>query len=334
MEKEPAIKFTSFENFIVKTEQKENPRNMPYLACSATASDGEGREMLNNALRNELRRLLKLSSMDKELVEMEPGRDFLKTAWQRDAFLYFNGTYFPWRWIDASGQNRPEREAYVLNAMGFKDGVNVEKLFSRIITDAHERVFAVGEGGIYFPDHDNNVLFISKSIVTEEDITPKEGVYEKVQTIHEEIFGNDIQTIILPHPRYTPHLDTHLSVVPKTKIALLEHDFFEQLDQSGDLNKLKKTGYETVKTPKANIHCPLNILYLENDQGMVSAFMNPFVPTKVKNILKNNNIESYELDEALAANLDAGQGGMRCVTNELHRNDPEFLRKIGFKISK
>lgn len=331
MEKEPTIKFSAFENFIVKSEQKENPRNMPYLTCSVTVPDGEKQEGINNALRNEVRRLLKTSSMDGELIEMEPARDFLKTVWQRDAFLYFNGTYFPLRWIDASGQNRAEREAYVLSAMGFNDRIDVNKLIPRIVTDARERVFAVGEGGLYFPDHDNKTLFISKGIVTEEENLPKESVYETVQNIHSEIFGNDIQTIILPHPESTSHLDTHLSVIPKTKVALLEYDFYEKLALTGDLNKLKHFGYEPIKIPKANIQCPLNILYLENSQGKIAALMSPFVPTKVKDMLMNNNIESYEIDKDLAINLDIGEGGVRCVTNELHSKDPSFLRKIGFK---
>jgi hypothetical protein len=325
------MKFSSFEDFAVKTESKENPRNMPYVVCSGIAATREYQEMMNNDLRNDLSRLLKESSMDKEIIEIEPARDFLKTSWQRDNFLYFNGTYFPWRWVDTKGQNRPEREAYVLSLMGMKEGLKAESYTRRIFKDVQEGVFAVGEGGLYFPDHDNNTLLISDGIIAEEGFLSKEELHEKIKETHKKIFGNNINIGILPRPDNTPHIDTHLSVIPKTKIALIEHDYYKKLEQLGKMDELIKLGYDVVKIPPVEIRCPLNILYLENSNGEMCAFLNPKVPLFVKNILESNNIATYDMNDKIADRLDDGDGSIRCVTNEIHSKDPSFLRKLGFK---
>jgi len=332
MEKDPTIKFSSFENFIVKTEQKENPRKMPYLACSGVTATKEQQTMVNSALHLDLQRLLQESSTDKEIINIDPSRDFLKTAWQRDSFLYFNGVYFPWRWIDTKEQNRPEREAHVLSFMGLKEGLAPDTYRKRIFKDINEGILAIGEGGLYFPDHDNNTLFISDGIIAEEGFLSKEELDNKITNTHQKIFGNDIEVMILPRPENTPHIDTHVTVIPKTKIALLENEYYKKIDQSGDLEKLKGIGYETAKIPPSDVQCPLNILYVENREGKTVAFLNSKSPSFVKNILRNHDIESYGINQEIADGLDMNFGSIRCVTSEFHSKDPEFLRKMGFKI--
>jgi N-dimethylarginine dimethylaminohydrolase len=318
------FKFPSFDHFVIRTEQKENPRRMPFISCSITSESWQTN--FNNQLRNSLRELLQTASVNKEVINTEPSRDFLRTAWQRDNYLYFNGVYFPYRWIDTKGRNRPEREAYVLSRAGIKE-ITIDT--GRFFTDRNEGLFTVGEGGIYFPDHDNNTLFISDGIIAEEGSLSQKELYEKITELHKKIFGENIEMIILPQPDNTNHLDTHLSVIPNTKIILIENSYYDKLQQSANLEQLRKLGYEPIQISSTNMQCPLNILYLEKSLGKICAFINPRIPESVKEILRAHKIDVYELDVVIAEDLDNHLGGIRCITNELHTKDPAFLRKLG-----
>ncbi len=332
-EKAPEIKFVPFERFAVKTEQKENPRQMPYLSYSLAMPDENTRNIINNEIRKDLDQLFKQSSMDKILIETRPMRQFLKTAWQRDSYLYFNGTYFSWRWVDTKGQSRPERESFVLLMAGAKSysrDKSLESIIKRTNTDTNEAILAMGEGGLYFPDHDNKTLFVSESIVSEGNPFSKEETDNKIKEMHKKIFGEDIQVEVLPSPDGTPHMDTHFSVIPNTKKALIENGYYEKIKNSGKLKNLEELGYEPIQIPPSSINCPLNILYLENSSGKICAYLHPDTPSFVKDTLKNNKIGVYEMSEFLAGVVDNNEGGMRCMTNELNSKDPKFLNKIGF----
>jgi N-dimethylarginine dimethylaminohydrolase len=325
------IKFGSFENFIVRTENKENPRKMPYLTCSLASPNEQSRQENIEMMSKELSRLLEESNMEKEIVKLEPSRDFLKTAWQRDNFLYFNGNYFSWRWIDTQGKNRPEREAHVLNAEGVKS-MSPNIYMPRIQKDKQEGVMAIGEGGMYFPDYDNNTLFISENIMGDKGNLSKLDTHNKITEIHKKIFGEDIEVNILPSSGITTHIDTHLSIIPKTKIAIFEHKYFKKVEGLGYMDNLKKLGYEVVQAPLASIICPLNILYLENNNGKTVAFLHPETPQLVKDLLKERDIGVFEVNKNIMHILDTNLGGIRCATSELGTKNPTILRKIGYKI--
>jgi len=323
------FEFPSFEHFVVRTEQKENPRRMPYIVCGITMESWQ--KDFNNQLRNHLRTLLQTASINKEVIDTEPNRKFLQTAWHRDNYLYFNGVYFPFRWIDSKGRNRPEREALVLNEGSWKD-IKEDSYRNRILTDINEGLFTIGEGGIYFPDHDNNTLFISDAIIAEEGNLTQQELHEKIIEIHKKIFGDAIEILVLPYPDNGKHIDTHLSVIPNTKILLIENNYYEKLGGSVELKQIEKLGYRVVKIPPTSMmQCPLNILYLENTKGEISAFVNPQTPDMVKTTLRDNKITVYEIDADIANTLDASLGGVRCITNELHSIDPSFLLKLGLK---
>jgi len=328
------FKFPSFEHFVVRTEQKENPRRMPYITCSAASVHGENaRRDFGTAIEEELIHLFQQSAMDKKFITLEPQRKFLETSWRRDNFLYFNGVYFPYRWVDTQGRVRPEREALVLDISGIKE-TKGEHYMPRILTDLKEWTLAVGEGGLYFPDHDNNTLLISEGILEDRGVGPlmKKKFHGKIEEIHKKIFGDDIQIIILPQPdNGSSHIDTHISVIPRTKMALVEYDYYQKLSESGELKKLMQAGYETIQIPKNSLKCPLNILYLENDAGKTCAFINPAIPQEAKDMLREHDLEVTELNKFVASVLDEHEGGIRCVTNELHSKDTAFLRKLGFK---
>ncbi|MBI4087102.1 hypothetical protein HY416_03960 [Candidatus Kaiserbacteria bacterium] len=330
MERPPAIRFSMFEDFAIRTERKENPRTMPYVLCSVSAFSGQ-RERISRMLKDDMERLFRESSTQKEVVTVEPAREFLQTVWQRDSYLYFNGVYFPWRWIDTKGQNRPEREAYVLKMMGMKDSVSLEKVLPRILTDRDEGMFAMGEGGLYFPDHDNNTLFISRGIVAEEGTLSEEELTKRLTDMHKHIFGDDIDVTVLPQPDTTPHLDTHFSVIPRTKIALFENGYYGKAEGAGAMETLDQLGYESVQTPPSVLSRPLNIFYMENDAGTVCAYVYPSINESVRDLLHQNNVETYDMSPALGNILDAQEGGPRCITNEVHTKDPAFIRNLGFK---
>lgn len=331
MEKIPEIKFTSFENFILRSERNENPLDMPYVSCSVSTPSDERHKDINEMLHEDLNRMFKESGVDKEIIGKEVRRDFLKDVWQRDKYLYFNSTYFPWRWVDTKGQVRPEREAYVLKVSGRKDSLNTEALFKRLSKDDHEGVLAIGEGGLYFPDHYNKTLLISRGIISEYGNLSDQDLDRKIKEMHMTIFGDDIKIGILPQPNNTPHLDTHLTVVPGTQIALLEHQYYKKVELSGELEVMKELGYTLVQIPESSINCPLNIMYQKNSQGNICAFMNSRTPDFVKDILLENGISSYEMSEDIASALDDNDGGLRCVTNELSTKDPKLVKKLGFE---
>jgi len=330
MEKIPGIRFVPFERFAVKSEQKENPRSMPYLSYSLAHPDEENKKIVNNMIKEDLEKLFKESSVDKDLLELKPMRQFLKTAWQRDSYLYFNGTYFPWRWVDTKGQSRPERESYVLLASGLKENINFESILKRYSKNTNEAVFAMGEGGLYFPDHDNKTLFVSKGIVAEGNPLSSEETDIKIKEMHKKIFGEEIQVETLTNPDNTPHIDTHFSIIPNTKKALIENNYYEKLKKLNELKKLEALGYEPMQIPPSSLECPLNILYLENSSGKICAYLHPDIPPFVKKVLVDNKIEVYSMSKFLADVVDRNQGGMRCITNELNSKDPKFLNKMGF----
>ena len=334
MDKAPTIKFVSFERFAIHSEQKENPRKMPYISYSLASPNEEDRNIVNNIIKDDLENLFKRSSVNKSIIEIKPERQFLKTSWQRDSYLYFNGTYFPWRWVDTKEQSRPEREAWVLSASGVKENVNLGSVFNRVMENKEEAVFAIGEGGLYFPDHDNKTLFVSKGIVAEGNPLSEEITTKKIKEMHKKIFGQDIQVETLSQPNETPHIDTHFSVIPNTKKALIENAYYEKLKRTNELKKLVELGYEPIQIPPSSINCPLNILYLENSFGKICAYFHPNTPSAVKDMLSDNKIEIYEISKSLANIVDSNQGGMRCITNELNSKDPKFLSKIGFKENK
>ena len=331
-EKMPTVKFSSFENFIVKIEKHENPRQMPFLSYFAASHDQQ--DTVNDFIKEDLEKVLQESSMDKELVSINPTRTFLKGAWSRDSFLYFNGVYFPFRWIDCNGNNRPEREAYVLKtglAVGEMDfpGIDSEKVYRRMFTDREASMFSIGEGGLYYPDHDNNTLFISNGVVVENGIYSMKEHYQQIKDLHHAIFGKDINIIIFPCPENTPHIDTHLTVIPKTKTLLIDHNYCYEVQEAGCIEELQQLGYKIVVVPPSRINCPLNILYLENAKGEVGAYMNPAVSKEVKQLLLEHGIKSYDISSEVADGLDNSVGGVRCITNELYTNKPEFLKKLG-----
>lgn len=331
MEKIPEIRFVPFERFAVKAELKENPRLMPYLSYSIAMPDEENKNIVNNLIKEDLERLFEESEMNKTLLETKPMRQFLKTTWQRDSYLYFNGTYFPWRWVDTKGQSRPEREAFVLSMSGAKENVNLESVFKRVSKDTDEAVLAMGEGGLYFPDHDNKTLFISRGIVSEGNPFSNEETDKKVKEMHKKIFGEEIEVEVFPQPDDTPHLDTHFSIIPNTKKALIENKYYEKIKRLNELKKLEELGYEPIQIPPSSLKCPLNILYLENSSGKICAYLHPGTPLFVKETLANNKIGVYKMSEFLADAIDQNEGGMRCITNELDSKDSTFLSKIGFR---
>lgn len=322
-------RFSSYENFKISSESKENPQSMPYISFFLPPSPNEG-DAIDDILSSDIK-LIKEANLGKIILKPEPFRKFLKTTWMRDNFLYFNGVYFPWRFIDAKGQNRAEREAFVIGEMGIKD-VPIDAIKKRMFTDSQEAILAIGEGGLYFPDHENKNLFISEEIICEDGIKGKEAVYEKIKEFHYKIFGDDIQITILPSPDNTNHIDTHLSIIPGTKKALIENAYYEKLKTLGKLEIFSKLGYETIQIPKTQINCPLNILYLKNESKKC-AFLFPHTPDLVKNMLKEHGIEIYETSETLEQILDINMGGIRCITNETHTMDKNFLSKLGLQIT-
>ncbi len=333
MEKDPRVKFTSYEHFIVRTEQPEEPREMKFL--TTYAADRQGMESESNRLfREELERLIAASGAEKQIASIEQKRVFLKRAWQRDAYLYFNGVYFPWRWIDTKGQNRPEREAYVIDKMNLKPGSKVPRFPLRVETDSDEGILAIGEGGNYVPDSDNKILLFSSGAIGDMGAYSKEELEQKAIGLHQSIFGADIEPIMLPKPAdHLPHIDTHVSIVPKTKIVLLDHEYYDVAAYAGGVQKLVDHGYAVTRTEPARVFCPLNILYLERPDKSLVAFMNPEVTPDVKKILKDNSIECFDVDPLIAHELDVRLGNIRCVTNELPSLDPDLIRRLGFQLS-
>lgn len=323
----PVIRFAQFESFAIEAKNKESPREMPYLTFSLALPNEESRNIVNNLIKEDLNRLFGESQVDKTLLETKPERQFLKTTWQRDSYLYFNGIYFPWRWVNTKGQVRPEREAFVLSTQGMNENINLENIYKRVLKDGQEEVLAMGEGGLYFPDHDNKTLFISSAIAPKEKSSELDN---KIIEMHKKVFGNDIEVCILPSPDTTPHIDTHFSIIPKTKKALIENGYYEKLKQSNKLEELANLGYESIQIPTTSINCPLNILYLENSTNEIVAFLHPDTPNFVIEKLKSNNIKSFKISDYLAEVVDNNEGGMRCMTNELDSKDSKFLSKIGF----
>ena len=98
------------------------------------------------------------------------------------------------------------------------------------------------------------------------------------------------------------------------------------------MDNLKKLGYEVVQAPLASIICTLNILYLENNDGKIVAFLHPGTPQLVKDLLKEKNVGVFEVDKKIIHILDTNLGGIRCATSELGTKDPTILRKIGYKV--
>jgi len=214
MEKIPKIKFVSFEKFAIKTEQKENPSKMPFLSYFLPGHNDVSNNSINKIVKEELSRLFKESSINKELFKVKQMRQFLKNSWQRDSFLYFNGTYFPHRWVDTKGQARPERESFVLLMYGKKiKKEGIESIYKRSLVDNQETVLAMGEGGLYFPDHDNKTLFISRGIVCQGNSFSEEKIDNKITEMHKKIFGEEIKVITLTQPsETTPLLKTNIMI--------------------------------------------------------------------------------------------------------------------------
>jgi hypothetical protein len=211
-------RFALLEDFLVKTEQKENPRKMPYIYLSNQQITEEGISFGAQKIA-EL-----ISSMGKEVVTMNEVRKFLKNGWPRDNYLYFNGIYFPYRFLDGEGRYRTEYEALVTNR-NFKNELEFSKT-SRI--HKYDPIIAVGEGGGYFPDHDNNTLFVSKGIIINKKRDTEYELDDKIKRLHRKIFGDNVNIIIIPSPEGTSHIDTHLTVLPNTKIVFVENNYYHQ----------------------------------------------------------------------------------------------------------
>lgn len=72
-------------------------------------------------------------------------------------------------------------------------------------------------------------------------------------------------------------------------------------------------------------------MYLENSKGNICAYLHPLTPVLVKEELRKNKIEVFEISEFLGNIADVNFGGIRCMTNELNSNNPQLINKLGYK---